>query len=408
MLRVDDQAFRTDTGRQRSENEDSLFVRAPIFVVADGMGGAQAGEVASKTAAESFDRDLPEAPPEPLLRETIEAANRRIHRLASADPSRAGMGTTITAAIVDAGGEEVAIGHVGDSRAYRLRRGRLERLTRDHSLVEEMRRKGQITDEQAEDHPQRSIITRALGPEPDVEVDVQTVPAAPGDVFLLCSDGLTTMVDEARIAAVLAAAGSMREAVRQLVDEANAAGGRDNITALAFRLEDAAAPLRDAAGDATLVGTAAEEAGLTTTEVRRRAAAAAAKERRDALAAKRSRRGLRTAAKVLALVVVLAAVAFGAWYGNRQAWFLGTDDGGRVALYRGLPYELPFGIALYSEEYSSPIQTSALPARRRDAVTGQDVRSHSDAVSLIEEIEQSVENPPAANAEARTRGSRGR
>ena len=205
MLRVDDQAFRTDTGRQRSENEDSLFVRAPIFVVADGMGGAQAGEVASKAAADAFDRDLPEGPPERFLRETIEEANRRIHELARADPSKAGMGTTITAAIVDAQAEEVGIGHVGDSRAYRLRRGKLERLTRDHSLVEEMRRKGQITDAQAEDHPQRSIITRALGPEPDVEVDLQTVPAAPGDVFLLCSDGLTTMVNEERIAEVLAA-----------------------------------------------------------------------------------------------------------------------------------------------------------------------------------------------------------
>jgi serine/threonine protein phosphatase PrpC len=389
MLRIEDQAFRTDTGRQRSENEDSLFVRAPIFVVADGMGGAQAGEVASKAAAEAFDRDLPDAPPGPLLRETIEAANREIHQLARADPSRAGMGTTITAAIVDAGGEEVSIGHVGDSRAYRLRGGRMEQLTRDHSLVEEMRRKGQITDAQAEDHPQRSIITRALGPEPDVEVDVQAVPAAPGDVFLLCSDGLTTMVGEERIAAVLSAASSMREAVRQLVDEANRAGGRDNITALAFRLEDAAAPLRDAAGDATLVGSAAEEAGVTATEVRRRAAATAARERREQLAAKRQRRGLRTAAKVLAVVVVLAAVAFGAWYGNRQAWFLGTDEAGRVGLYRGLPYELPFGIELYSERYASPIQTGGLPRRRRESVTGHDIRSRSDAVALIEDIERS-------------------
>ncbi len=388
MLRVDDQAFRTDTGRQRSENEDSLFVRAPIFVVADGMGGAQAGEVASKTAADAFDRDLPEGPPGRFLRETIEEANRRINELARADPSKAGMGTTITAAIVDAQAEEVGVGHVGDSRAYRLRRGKLERLTRDHSLVEEMRRKGQITDAQAEDHPQRSIITRALGPEPEVEVDLQTVPAAPGDLFLLCSDGLTTMVSEDRIAAVLSAAGSMREAVRTLVDEANGAGGRDNITALAFRLGDAAAPLGEAPEDATLVGAAAEEAGLTATEVRRRAAAAAAQERRDRLATKSPRRGLRIA-KALALVAVLAAVAFGAWYGNRQAWFLGTDGGGRVGLYRGLPYELPFGVKLYEEHYASPVQTGALPTRRRDAVTGHDVRSREDAVSLIEDIERS-------------------
>ena len=150
------------------------------------------------------------------------------------------MGTTITAAVVNAESEEVAIGHVGDSRAYRLRGGKLERLTRDHSLVEEMRRKGQLTDAQAEDHPQRSIITRALGPEPEVEVDVQTVPASPGDVFLICSDGLTTMLGDEQIARLLAGATSMDAAVRALVDEANRAGGRDNITALAFRLEDAA------------------------------------------------------------------------------------------------------------------------------------------------------------------------
>src|SRR6185295_734390 len=221
MLRIDEEAFRTDTGRQRNANEDSYFTKAPLFVVADGMGGAQAGEVASKAAAESFAGELPAAPPERLLEETIEGANRTIHELARKDPGLAGMGTTTTAAIVDLEGEAVAIGHVGDSRAYRLRGGRFEQLTRDHSLVEEMRRKGQITDAQAEDHPQRSIITRALGPEPEVEVDVQTVPASPGDVFLLCSDGLTTMVDEERIAAILAAAGSMREAVRTLVDEAN-------------------------------------------------------------------------------------------------------------------------------------------------------------------------------------------
>ena len=388
MLRVDDQAFRTDTGRQRSANEDSFFVRSPIFVVADGMGGAQAGEVASKAAADSFDRDLPSGSPERFLRETIEAANVAIHELAREDPSRAGMGTTITAAIVNPEEEEVAIGHVGDSRAYRLRGGKLERLTRDHSLVEEMKRKGQLTEEQAEDHPQRSIITRALGPEPEVEVDVQTVPSSPGDVFLICSDGLTTMLGEEQITSVLSGAGSMEAAVRALVDEANRAGGRDNITALAFRLEDAAAPKDDPHG-ATLIGPAAEEAGLTGTEVRRRAAAAAARDRREKLDAEPGKRRGRTAAKVLVAVVLVAAIAVGAWYGNRQVWFLGTDDGGRVAIYRGLPYQLPFGVDLYEEHYSSPIQTSSLPSRRRDAVTGHDLRSREDAASLLEEVEES-------------------
>ena len=400
MLRVDDQGSRTDTGRQRSANEDSFFVRTPIFVVADGMGGAQAGEVASKAAADAFDRDLPSGAPERFLRETIEAANREIHELAREDPSRAGMGTTITAVVVDAEREEVVIGHVGDSRAYRLRAGKLERLTRDHSLVEEMRRKGQLTDAQAEDHPQRSIITRALGPEPEVEVDVQTVPAKPGDVFLICSDGLTTMLPEEEISRLLGGATTMDAAVRGLIDEANSSGGRDNITAIAFRLEDAAAPAGVSREDATLVGATAEEEGLTTTEVRRRAAAAAAQNRRERAGRKPERRRLRTAAKALAALVVVAALALGAWYGNRQVWFLGTDDGGRVALYRGLPYELPFGVELYDRRYSSPIQTGSLPSRRRDAVTGHDLRSRTDAVDLVEEIEKSQgvgAAPPAAD-----------
>jgi serine/threonine protein phosphatase PrpC len=391
-LRIAEEAVRTDTGRQRNANEDSHFTAAPLFVVADGMGGAQAGEVASKAAAESFAQGLPEAPPERVLEETIEGANRTIHELARKDPSLAGMGTTITAAIVDLDAEEVAIGHVGDSRAYRLRDGRFEQLTRDHSLVEEMRRKGQLTDAQAEDHPQRSIITRALGPEPEVEVDLRTVPAQAGDVFLICSDGLTTMLDDEAIARVLARATSLQRGVRALVDEANRAGGRDNITVVAFRLEGP-----DASGDgaatpategATLIGGDAEAAGLSATEVRKRAAAEAARKRREELAAKPRGRAVRRGLKALAALLVIAALAFGAWYGNRQIWFLGTDDAGRVALYRGAPYELPFGIELYSERYASPVQTRSLPGRREDAVTGHDLRSRSDAVSLLEEIEK--------------------
>jgi PPM family protein phosphatase len=391
-LRIEEEAVRTDTGRQRNANEDSLFTRSPVFVVADGMGGAQAGEVASKAAAESFAEDLPAAPPLRVLEETIEGANRTIHELARKDPGLAGMGTTITAAIVDPDAEEVAIGHVGDSRAYRLREGKFERLTRDHSLVEEMRRKGQLTDAQAEDHPQRSIITRALGPEPEVQVDLQTVPATAGDVFLICSDGLTTMLDDDRITHILTRATSLPAAVRTLVDEANRAGGRDNITVVAFRLEDAAAPAPAEEG-ATLIGPEAERQGLTATEVRKRAAAEAARKRRDELAARPRHARLKTAARVLAGLLVLAAIAFGAWYGNRQVWFLGTDDAGRVALYRGLPYELPFGVKLYDERYASPIQTGSLPARRQDAVTGHDLRSRSDAVSLIEDIEKTAGLP---------------
>jgi serine/threonine protein phosphatase PrpC len=393
-LRIAEEAVRTDTGRQRNANEDSFFTKAPLFVVADGMGGAQAGEVASKAAAESFAQDLPSSvPPERMLEETIEGANRTIYELARKDPSLAGMGTTTTALIVDLEAEEVAIGHVGDSRAYRLRGGKFEQLTRDHSLVEEMRRKGQLTDAQAEDHPQRSIITRALGPEPEVQVDLQTVPAQNGDVFLICSDGLTTMLDDEQIAHILTRATSLEAALRALVDEANRAGGRDNITVVAFRVEDTAAPAAANPGagsdeGATLIGSSAEEAGLTATEVRRRAAAEAARKRRQEQTTKPKRGRLRSAAKVLAVLLVLAAVAFGAWYGNRQIWFLGTDESGRVALYRGAPYELPFGIELYEERYASPIQTETLPPRRQDAVTDHELRSRDDAVSLIEDIER--------------------
>jgi PPM family protein phosphatase len=389
-LRITDQAYATDTGRQRSANEDSVFVRAPLFVIADGMGGAQAGEVASKTSVESFDRPLPEGPPERILQETIEGANRTIHRRAREDPNLTGMGTTTTAAILDEQAEEVAIGHVGDSRAYRLRRGKLERLTRDHSLVEEMRRKGQLTDAQAEDHPQRSIITRALGPEPEVQVDLQTVPALAGDVFLICSDGLTTMLDDDHIERLLARATSMPAAVRTLVDEANRAGGRDNISVVAFKVVDAAEPALDSEG-ATLIGRSAEEEGLTATEVRRRAAADAARKRREeqvAAGPSKRRRRLRQVAGGLATLVVIGAIVFGATYGLRHVWFLGTDSAGRVALYRGVPYELPFGVKLYTERYSAPVQTEALPGRRRDAVTGHGLRSHADAVKLLEEIQR--------------------
>src|SRR3954451_13074034 len=227
MLKVVEQTFRTDTGRQRDANEDSYFAESPVFAVADGMGGAQAGEVASRLAAESFDAiQRGTEAPEAYLRAIAKTANARIHRLSEADSSRSGMGTTFTAALLEA--DEVGFAHVGDSRAYLYRDGELKLLTSDHSLVEELRRQGRLTDEQAEDHPQRSIITRALGPERDVEVDTMTYRARPGDVYLLCSDGLTTMVKEARIAEILSATDDLDDAVGRLAAgcQAGRRGGR--------------------------------------------------------------------------------------------------------------------------------------------------------------------------------------
>ena len=383
MLRVVEQAFRTDTGRQRQANEDSFFAGSQLFAVADGMGGAQAGEVASRIAAESFEPAVRgDQSGEAYLRSIAETANRRIHSIAERDSTRSGMGTTLTAALVE--DDEVSIAHVGDSRAYVYRDGNLRLLTSDHSLVEELRRQGRLTDEQAEDHPQRSIITRALGPEEAVEVDTMTFSARPGDVFLLCSDGLTTMIKDDRIAEILANADDLDAAVDQLVREANEAGGRDNITAVAFRLAEA----EDAAAieGATLIGPSAEEAGLSAERIR------AAADRRAA-APPRPRRRWRTAAKVLVVAVVIAAVGVGAWLGIRQVYFLGTDDAGRLTLYRGLPYDLPFGIELYSEVYSVPVQVASVPVDRRESAVDHELRGRDDAVSLLNDLEDSARTP---------------
>src|SRR5437764_3402611 len=237
-LAIVEKAGLTDVGRQRQGNEDSYLEQPPLFAVADGMGGARAGEVASKIAVEMLaDRAPADGSPERHLAEVTKEANRQIYEKAQADSELAGMGTTLTAALVT--GREVAIGHVGDSRLYRLRDGQLERLTQDHSLVEEFVRQGKLTPEEAENHPQRSIITRALGPEPDVDVETYTHAGRAGDVYLLCSDGLTGMVSEKRIAEILGEASSLDEAAHRLVDEANANGGKDNITVLLFRLADA-------------------------------------------------------------------------------------------------------------------------------------------------------------------------
>jgi len=256
MLRVAEQYAATDTGRQRRANEDSMLARAPLFVVADGMGGAQAGEVASRVAVESFQAGLRDGShPERELAALAQAANARIHELSHVNAEQAGMGTTLTAVYV--GEQEVAIAHVGDSRAYCLRDGQLLRLTDDHSLVDELMRQGRLTPEEAVEHPQRSVITRALGPEDVVEVDTRSFRARAHDVYLLCSDGLTTMLSEQDIAAILNAHAhaQLRDAGEALIAAANQAGGRDNITVLLVRLEEVepagGTPLADGA---TMVG----------------------------------------------------------------------------------------------------------------------------------------------------------
>jgi PPM family protein phosphatase len=378
MLKVAEEAHKTDTGRQRHANEDSYFARAPLFAVADGMGGAQAGEVASRIAAGAFERGRvnDDAPAEGQLEQIAQRANREIHRLAQEDSSRAGMGTTLTAAILR--DDEVALSHVGDSRAYVLRDGQLKRLTKDHSLVEELRRQGRLTEEQAEEHPQRSIITRALGPEPSVNVDTMTFPARDGDVFLLCSDGLTTMVPDDEIREILANARSLRSAVSRLIDAANRRGGRDNITAVAFRVAEAEA--KEGEESATLISRTAEQAGLT--RERMREAGDRLRGQGPMPAPPRRRRVLGWVVAAAAAIVIIG----GGFLVARSIYFLGADQDGNVAVYRGLPYQLPLGVSLYSKQYSVPVQVGTLSEERQRAVTGHDLRSESDATDLADDI----------------------
>jgi serine/threonine protein phosphatase PrpC len=436
MLRVAEQYAGTDTGLQRRANEDSLLARSPLFVVADGMGGAQAGEVASKIAVESFQPGLPDGtPPEEGLAAHALAANARIHTLSRENAEQAGMGTTLTAVYV--GEEEVAIAHVGDSRAYCLRDGELLRLTDDHSLVDELIREGRLTPEEAEDHPQRSIITRALGPEETVEVDTRSFHAHAGDIYLLCSDGLTSMIPEARLAEVLRlhTGAPLRELGEALIAEANRAGGRDNITVILLRLEEVGSPNPPAPSTAELdrdatvismpalggprqpasvtapvtrVSDAVREApapadpgirGRSSSRARRDAhrarvplAATPAVARRhprspDSAPAPPKRRRRRVVLGVLIALTVLGLLAGGGYVAVQSVFFLGTDARGLVTMYRGLPYRLPGGIDLYSSYYVSGVGASTLSPARRGTLLDHKWLSEKEAGSLVHSIE---------------------
>jgi protein phosphatase len=338
-------------------------------------------------------------------------------------------------------GKEVAIGHVGDSRMYRFRDGDLERLTQDHSLVEEFVRQGKLTPEEAEVHPQRSIITRALGPEPDVQVDTFTYPGRDGDVYLICSDGLTGMISESDVAAILRDADSLDDAARRLIDGANENGGRDNITVVLFRLEGDGEEDEDSdtlGGQETKVGVSAETvraavAEADAAEPRERSGGAAATRPHDTpaedepvaavqpseagtrrddtrlgqtleggvpasspIAARRTPRiprRRRVFAAVGMLLVLIGAIAV-VWVVDRQFWFVGTTDQGQVALYQGLPYDLPLGISLYSEKDVSNVPAAAIrDARQRRYVLDHHARGHEDSLDLFRQIEQNYSRP---------------
>jgi protein phosphatase len=237
----------THTGRKRRHNEDSYVVEPPMFAVADGMGGAKAGEVASGLAAAALKEPGTDGTSgEERVTQLIQEANRRVFRRANEDREASGMGTTMTVALVEDG--RVVFGHVGDSRAYLIREGSIEQLTDDHSLVAELVRSGRLTPEEAEAHPQRSVITRAVGTEPDVDVDTFTIEPEVGDLFLICSDGLTDMVDDRTIIdAIERHRGDLDEAAKALVGAANRVGGEDNITVLLVEVGEDAEETSDTA-----------------------------------------------------------------------------------------------------------------------------------------------------------------
>jgi PPM family protein phosphatase len=329
------------------------------------------------------------------------------------------------------------VAHVGDSRCYLLREDDLIRLTRDHSLVDELIRRGKLTEEQAESHPQRSVITRALGPEPNVEVDVEAFPARAGDVFLLCSDGLTSMVHEPQLKPLLADRSRPLEQIgRELIAAANDAGGRDNITVILFRVEEVddrrgeddgaqTAEYDTFAGDsleprqgvtkpspaATIEqeeeyrrhGTVALQA-LAPGDPRAQEGGAAAPAREPP---KRTvplpdepppprrprgkrRRRFRSPGAVLLLLAVVLPLIVGGWLATRAVYFIGTDpaDGRTVAIFRGLPYELPLGIDLYEHYYDSGVTVADVPPRRRAIVTDHELRSRDDAEDLVIALEK--------------------
>ncbi len=304
-MRVGRAAGQTDTGRRRRQNEDAFVCEPPLFAVADGMGGAQAGELASRLAAAAIEEGGLAIQGEEGVAGVVRTANARIFEHSVRDPNAAGMGTTATVALVDEEAETATLAHVGDSRAYRYRDGVLEQLTTDHSLVGELVRSGRLTEDEAAVHPHRSVITRALGTEADVDVDTLTVDLRAGDLVLLCSDGLSAMVRDDEIVRLIEAARSdPHDAAEALIAAANAAGGEDNVTVVLFELVDGEPPARPAQtvviprGETTSESESLPDAGANGDDVSRHGAG----------------KGSRWPALLL-LLAILAVSAFLLWWG---------------------------------------------------------------------------------------------
>ncbi|RPJ14244.1 MAG: Stp1/IreP family PP2C-type Ser/Thr phosphatase [Actinobacteria bacterium] len=382
----------TDIGQVREGNEDSFLVVAPLYAVADGMGGHRGGEVASSLALETvqgmFERK------EGSLADQVVEANRAVFDRSQNDRSVSGMGTTLTAALVD--GSRVHLVHVGDSRAYLLRGGELAQLTEDHTLVHRMVMEGEISQEEAETHPHRSILTRALGVDQSVQVDESDVETAAGDRLLLCTDGLTGMVPEGQIREILLESADPQEAVEKLVKVANRAGGIDNITAVILDFsEDGSAPGETNRSDITVVGVpipeplaeASTARGPSTSSPAARPAAGT-----GPVALRRSSpsvgRKVGIWAGVTLAIVALAMVGLRLYLDTQ--WFVGVSNG-RVAIFRGVPTEVG-GFELHSVvvETSIPAKEAQALALYRDLPDGITTDDRTGAETIVESIRDDV------------------
>jgi protein phosphatase len=409
----------SETGQVRSINQDSAYAQEPLFAVADGMGGHRGGEVASAVALETLTGTLAETTTDALVR-SVQQANAAVFARAQDDPDLRGMGTTLCAiaVVVDAAGERIGIVNVGDSRIYLLRAGRLEQLTEDHSLVESLVRQGRITEDEAAVHPQRNILTRALGISPAVDVDAWEGPAVTGDRYLLCSDGLFNEVQEPVIEATLRKLADPTEAANELVRLANEGGGRDNITAVVVDVEDGPGPAgplvrltEPAEPDLGTLGAPPETRPQPAVQLPPTPGAVAAAEAPTAPAPppppppvepappaaassgevpavtvgpKRRRFTWRVLVFVVALLALLGAVGFFLYsYGN-NSWYVTFDEDDQVVIEQGRPG----GFLIWDPEV---VEETGVERDELRPVAVERVEAESDLGSL-EEAQDLVEN----------------
>jgi PPM family protein phosphatase len=376
---------RTDIGRSRTRNEDAYLVHDPVFAVADGMGGHRGGDVASNLALESLQATEEGSTAQDFrdLVEQIKSANQRVLERGEADRNLRGMGTTLTAILAADGKAHVA--HVGDSRAYMLRDGKLQQLTEDHTLVQRMVREGRLTEEEARSHPQRSVVTRALGVDENVPVDELTLDLKEGDRLLLCTDGLSSMIGSGAIQDILATEPDPQKAADLLVEEANQAGGDDNITVLLLEVAGDDAPDYHAPAVQRSTSGPAEPAAESGNLAEEGEGGGAPRERRRRLSG--------TKALVwggVAVLLVVAAVIGTRMYLDRQ-WYVGEDEG-RVAIFNGIPVDV-LGFRLSHVQETTEL--SAVDAERlaywrrlKDGITAS---TFEQAQSIVDSIREDLQ-----------------